>query len=194
LEALRVAEPLGAVVHHRVPSNRWRRYDKMRHTPEGLLVVGDAVASFNPIYGQGMTVAAIEATVLHDCLLRGDHGLARRFFRASARHIRVAWQTAVGSDLALPEVQGPRPLSMRVSNAFLERVLTAVEVDLVVAGQFLRVTGMVDPPARLLRPSILRRVMRARSRRSTNPGSVDEASGGNAAAGVAVAQGVPNRR
>ena len=181
LEALRAAEPLDAVVHHRVPSNRWRRYDKMRRTPDGLLVVGDAVASFNPIYGQGMTVAAIEATVLRDCLQRGDRGLPRRFFRAAARKVRVAWQTAVGSDLALPEVVGPRPMSMRISNAFLERVLTAVEVDPVVAGQFMRVTAMVDPPTRLLRPSILRRVRRARGHlatdgRSIGDGSVDHES------------------
>ena len=180
LEALRSAEPLGAVVHHRVPSNRWRRYDKLRRTPDGLLVVGDAVASFNPIYGQGMTVAAIEATVLRDCLRGGDRGLPRRFFRASARKVRVAWQTAVGSDLALPEVDGPRPLSMRVSNAFLERVLTAAEVDAVVAGQFLRVTGMVDAPTSLLRPAILFRIMRARGRRRTEV-RVDEGSGGHEA-------------
>lgn len=167
LDALRAAEPLGTVVHHRVPSNRWRRYDKMRRTPDGLLVVGDAVCSFNPIYGQGMTIAAIEATVLRDCLRRGDRGLARRFFRSSAKTVRVAWQTAAGSDLALPEVEGHRPVSMRISNAFLERVLTAVEDDPVVAGQFMRVTAMVDPPARLFRPSILRRVARARSRRAT---------------------------
>lgn len=166
VEALRAAEPLGPVVHHRVPSNRWRRYDKLRRMPDGLLVVGDAVCSFNPIYGQGMTIAAIEATVLRDCLLRGDHGLPRRFFRASARNIRVAWQTAVGSDLALPEVIGPRPMSMRVTNAFLERVLAAVEVDPVVAGQFMRVIGMVDPPTRLLRPSILWRVARAEVNRN----------------------------
>lgn len=166
LDSLRAAEPLGAVVHHRVPSNRWRRYDKMRRTPDGLLVVGDAVCSFNPIYGQGMTIAAIEATVLRDCLLRGDRGLPRRFFRSSAKTVQVAWQTAAGSDLALPEVQGRRPMSMRISNAFLERVLTAVEVDPVVAGQFMRVTAMVDPPARLFRPSILLRVARARGHRS----------------------------
>ena len=76
LDAIRTAEPLDEVVHHRVPSNRWRRYDKMRRTPDGLLVMGDAVCSFNPIYGQGMTVAAIEATVLRECLRRGDRGPA----------------------------------------------------------------------------------------------------------------------
>ena len=177
LEAIRTAEPLGEVVHHGVPSNRWRRYDKMRRTPEGLLVVGDAVCSFNPIYGQGMTVAALEATVLRDCLRRGDRGLPRRFFRASARKVRVAWQTAVGSDLKLPEVVGPRPLSMRITNAFLEPVLTAVEVDPVVAGQFMRVTAMIDPPARLLRPSILLRVVLANRRRPAGVRSIDERFG-----------------
>src|ERR1700742_1881647 len=82
IQAIRNAEPLGEVVHHRVPSNRWRRYDKMRRTPDGLLVVGDAVCSFNPIYGQGMTTSAIEATILRDCLRHGTSGLTKRFFRA----------------------------------------------------------------------------------------------------------------
>jgi|HubBroStandDraft_3_1064219.scaffolds.fasta_scaffold07491_3 2-polyprenyl-6-methoxyphenol hydroxylase-like FAD-dependent oxidoreductase len=174
LEAVRTAEPLDDVVHHRVPSNRWRRYDKLRRKPDGLLVVGDAVCSFNPIYGQGMTIAAIEAMVLRDCLRRGDRDLTRRFFRLSARKVRVAWQTAVGSDLTLPEVVGPRPISMRITNAYLERVMTAAETDPVVAAQFMRVTTMVDSPIRLLRPSMLLRSMCAKRGPRTDMQSDDE--------------------
>ncbi len=173
LEAVRAAEPLGEIAHYRVPSNRWRRYDKMSRTPDGLLVVGDSVCSFNPIYGQGMTVAAIEATVLRECLRQGQRDLPRRFFRASARDVRVAWHTAVGSDLALPEVVGPRPLTMRITNAYLERVMTAAETDPVVAGQFMRVIGMIDPPVRLLRPSMLLRVAHTNGRRRTDVRSVE---------------------
>jgi len=183
LEAIRAAEPLGDVAHHSVPSNRWRRYDKMRRKPDGLLVVGDAVCSFNPIYGQGMTIAAIEAMVLRDCLRRGNRDLTRRFFRISARKVRVAWQTAVGSDLTLPEVVGPRPISMRITNAYVQRVITASETDPVVAGRFMRVTSMIDSPIRLLSPSILLRIMRTGGRRRTDVGSVEEGSGGSVAPG-----------
>lgn len=180
-DAIRAAEPISDVVHHRVPSNRWRRYDKMRRIPDGLLVVGDAVCSFNPIYGQGMTIAAIEATVLQDCLRRGPQGLARRFTGRAAKQVRVAWQTAVASDLALPEVPGPRPLWIRINNACLAPVMTAAESDPVVAAQFMRITGMIDSPLRLMRPSFLLRVARAQHRR---PGirPVHEGSGGHVGA------------
>jgi 2-polyprenyl-6-methoxyphenol hydroxylase-like FAD-dependent oxidoreductase len=178
LAALRDAELLEEPARYRVPSNRWRRYDKMRRIPDGLIVFGDAICSFNPIYGQGMTVASTEAIVLRDCLRRGDRDLPRRFFRATAKKIRVAWQMAAGSDLTLPEVVGPRPLSMRITNAYIDRVLTAAETDPVVAEQFLRVSGMIDPPAHLLRPSLMIRVARTnRRRRRADDGPFENLTG-----------------
>ncbi|MCV7156770.1 FAD-dependent oxidoreductase [Mycolicibacterium brisbanense] len=168
LDAVRDAEPLGDVVHYRVPSNRWRRYDTMHRVPDGLLVCGDAVCSFNPIYGQGMTIAAVEALVLRDCLSRGTRNLPRRFYRAGAKKVRLAWQTAVGSDLALPEVAGSRPVSMRISNGYLEKVMTAAETDPDVAQQFLRVVGMIDGPTRLLRPGFVGRVVKANRHRQAH--------------------------
>ena len=156
----RASQPLAEVSQYRFPSNRWRRYDQMARTPDRLLVIGDAICSFNPIYGQGMTVAAIESLILRDCLCDGVGDLPRRFFKGAAKKIEVAWQTAVGSDLTLPQVQGPRPLSTRLTNAYLDRVLAAAETDSVVAQQFLRVTGMIDPPTKLLRPAFVSRVLR----------------------------------
>ena len=164
VETVRAAEPLGSPVRYTFPSSRWRRYDKMRKTPDGLLVVGDAICSFNPVYGQGMTVAAIEAVILGQCLRDGPDKLPRRFFRATGKTIGLAWQTAVGSDLALPEVTGRRTVSMRSSSVYLDRVLTAAESDPIVAEQLLRVTGMIDASSRLLRPAILARVATARRR------------------------------
>lgn len=155
LAAVRNAEPLGEVATHRVPSSQWRRYDRMRRFPDSLLVFGDAICSFNPIYGQGITVAALEALALHDCLRHGDRALSRRFFKAAAKPIAAAWQLAAGGDLALPEVEGPRPLSARIINAYMDWVLTACESDAVVAGQFFKVNTMVDLPSRLLHPAFI---------------------------------------
>src|ERR1700759_1188890 len=104
-------EPLGSLVQPRMPSSQWRRYDKMQRLPEGRLACGDAICSFNPIYGQGMSVAALEAMALRDCLAKGSADLPRRFFKASAKPIRQAWQMAVGGDLSLPEIEGSPPLS-----------------------------------------------------------------------------------
>jgi 2-polyprenyl-6-methoxyphenol hydroxylase-like FAD-dependent oxidoreductase len=166
LAAAHRATPLGGLTHYRFPSNRWRRYDKLARTPDGLLVIGDALCNFNPLYGQGMTVAAIEALVLRDCLRRGDRNLPRRFFRRSAKDIRVAWRAAVNSDLALPQIAGRRPVSTRLGNAYLERVLVAAETDPAVVQQFLRSLNMIDPFTRLLRPSMVLRVLKASRKRA----------------------------
>jgi 2-polyprenyl-6-methoxyphenol hydroxylase-like FAD-dependent oxidoreductase len=165
LAAVRAAEPLGEVIRHRMPSSQWRRYDKMRRFPEGLLVCGDAICSFDPIYGQGMTVSALDAVALRDCLVRSGHDVARRYFRAAAKSIAVAWRMGAGSDLAFPEVQGRRSLSMRMTNRLADWVLTACESDAVVVEKFFRVNNLIDPPVRLMHPSFISRVAAVNLRR-----------------------------
>ena len=70
------------------------------------MVTGDAVCSFNPVYGQGMSVAALDAIALRRCLRGGEQDLPARFFRASAKTTAVAWRNAISADLSLPEVAG----------------------------------------------------------------------------------------
>jgi 2-polyprenyl-6-methoxyphenol hydroxylase-like FAD-dependent oxidoreductase len=158
MSALRCAEPLGEAARYRTPSSRWRRYDKMRRFPAGLLVFGDAIASMDPIYGQGMTVAALQAVELEGCLRRGSNNLAARYFRAAAKPIGVAWQLAVGGDLTIPEVEGPRPLPTRLTNRYVDLVQAAAETDTIIAERFLRVAAFLDSPASLTLPSVVLRV------------------------------------
>jgi flavin-dependent dehydrogenase len=167
LAAIGTGEPLAEVCRFRYPESRWRRYDKMRRFPDGLVVLGDAICSFNPAYGQGMTVAALQAQALGDCLREGTTDLARRYFRAAAKPIGVAWQFAVGADLSVPEVEGRRPMGLRLSNRFVDRLQIAAETDIAVAEQFIRVVGLLDPPATLLHPKMLLRAARVRRPRQT---------------------------
>ena len=130
----------------------------MRRFPDGLLVSGDAICSLNPIYGQGMTLSALNALTLQHCLHRGLDNLAQRYFRAAARPIGIAWQLATTPDLNFPVVHGARTAMARIGSKLTERLLTVCETDAVVAAQFFRVSGLFDPPTRLLQPSILRRI------------------------------------
>jgi 2-polyprenyl-6-methoxyphenol hydroxylase-like FAD-dependent oxidoreductase len=165
LAALRMATPLGPTAQHRYPSSRWYRYDRLRRLPDGLISIGDAVCSFNPVYAQGMTVAALQVLALRDCLSRGTGNLPRRFYRAGAKPIRHAWQQVIGNDLSLPEIEGSPPLSTKLVNPYVERVLTAAEYDPAAMEAFMRVAWLVDPPTRLLRPATITRAMTAERRR-----------------------------
>src|SRR5215207_8508422 len=160
IDAIAAAEPLDDVVTHGFPASIRRRYERLRRFPAGLLACGDAICSFNPTYGQGMTVAAAEAVALRGCLERGERDLAPRLFRAATAPVDHAWQLSVGGDLALPEVEGRRPVRVRLINAYLRRLRARAEHDPAVAGALAAVIGMREPPAHVLRPAVLTRVLR----------------------------------
>jgi len=167
--AIRDAEALDDIVTHRFPADVRRRYERLRHFPAGLLVFGDAICSSNPSYALGMSVAALQAVALRDSLAGGNRDLAGRFFRAARKPTTMAWRLTVGSDLTLPHVQGPRPLPVRVINAYIDRVLSAAERDPAVAEQFVRVAALQHPFRRLFRPSTALRVLLGNLRRDRVP-------------------------
>ena len=113
----------------RFPASVRHRYERLTAFPAGLLVIGDAVCSFNPVYGQGMTVAAAQAMTLHGLLARSAVPDARRYFRAVTAAIDVAWDIAVGGDLAFPQVPGKRTAKVRLVNAYLRRLHAAAARD-----------------------------------------------------------------
>jgi 2-polyprenyl-6-methoxyphenol hydroxylase-like FAD-dependent oxidoreductase len=158
--AIAGAEPLDDPVPFRFPASVRRRYERLAAFPAGLLVIGDGVCSFNPIYGQGMTVAAVEAITLRGLLARGAVPSARRYFRAIAAVVDVPWGVAVGADLAFPEVPGKRSAKVRLVNAYLPRLHAAAAHDEALATSFVRVLGLKDRPEGLLRPDRMLRVLR----------------------------------
>ena len=156
---LQEAEPIGPVLTYGFAYSQRRRFERLADFPERLLVMGDAIASFNPVYGQGMSVAACEALALQRALGGGLGGLHRRFFRAAAKAIDVPWQLAVGADLAIPGVPGERPRAVRFVNAYLGRVFRAAARDPKVALAFMKVAHLIAPPPSLFAPHIVARVL-----------------------------------
>ncbi len=159
------AEPCSDAVAYHYPASQRRRYDRLRRFPEGYLVFGDAVCSFNPVYGQGMSMAAIEAAALDDCLRRGARDtLAHRFFQAIARPIESAWRASAESDLRFPAVTGRRPLRVRLANRYADRLARVAERDHAVAAAVLALINLEAGPEAVMRPTILWRALFGASR------------------------------
>ncbi|GAB2976912.1 FAD-binding monooxygenase [Saccharothrix stipae] len=165
LDAVIASEPLTEIRTHRFPASLRRRYERLRQFPPGLLVFGDAMCSFNPIYGQGMTVAAMESEALRKCLADGETDLARRFFRAAGKIIDPVWQLNALGDLALPEIPGHRSLSTKALNRYVARMQRVATHDPVAATAFIRTIGLLQPPTSILRPDVLARVVAGGMRR-----------------------------
>jgi 2-polyprenyl-6-methoxyphenol hydroxylase-like FAD-dependent oxidoreductase len=165
-ELIRTATPLNDPTPFRFPANQRRRFDNLARFPEGLLVIGDAIASFTPIYGQGMTVSAKEALELRACLRNGTNDLAPRFFKRANRAVDVAWKIAVGNDLKLSGITVGSPLA-RFLNWYVGKLQIAARTDPQAALAFMLVASLIAAPPSLLHPRIALRVLRANLRAAT---------------------------
>jgi 2-polyprenyl-6-methoxyphenol hydroxylase-like FAD-dependent oxidoreductase len=165
-EALREAEPLDEPVPFRHPASVRHRYERLSKFPEGLVVMGDAMCTFNPIYGQGMSVAALQALALRDHLRQHTTPQPMTFFRQIGRIVDVPWTMATGGDLAFPDVVGRRTVPMRLLNLYLAKLLAGAAHDPRLGRAFLRVAGLVAPPQALLAPGVAARALRPVPRRS----------------------------
>lgn len=157
--AVRDGEPLDDPVTHRYPASVRRHYERLTRFPAGFLVLGDAACSFNPVYGQGISVSALEALELREHLLRGTPQ-PRRFFKAISRIIDVPWDISAGSDLGHPEIEGHRPPKVRIGNAYMAKLHAAAVHDGSITRAFMRVAGLVEKPQALMRPGVILRVLR----------------------------------
>jgi len=158
-ELVTSARPLTDIVTYRFPANQRRLYERMRRFPSGYLVTGDAICSFNPIYGQGMSVAATEAKALDDSLAPGLDGLSQRFHVRARKIVDIPWAIATGEDLRFPQVEGRRPPGFHLVNRYLERVHAVASEDPVVCRKFFDVLNLLASPSSLLSPVVAWRVL-----------------------------------
>jgi 2-polyprenyl-6-methoxyphenol hydroxylase-like FAD-dependent oxidoreductase len=152
---VRHAEPLDEARTHPFPASRRLRYEALRAFPAGYLVFGDAIASFNPVFGQGITVAALEGLLLGECLTQGLDRIAQRFFKGASRVVDIPWSTAVLNDLRFPKVAGKRTPMVRFLHGYLPRVYERGTHDAVIARTVLDVVNLGKSPSALLSPRML---------------------------------------
>lgn len=165
------AEPISDITPMKFPYSLRRHYEKLRRFPTGFLVLGDAISSFNPTYGQGMTSAALQVAELDTLLTKqtAPGKLAMAFFKQAAKVIDIPWQLAVGEDFRFAQTSGPKPPGTDLINRYVARVHRATLQDEVVCLALLRVMNLMAPPPSLFHPRIMWRVWRARPLPSLPP-------------------------
>ncbi len=156
------AEPLSDVVTYKFPRSVRRHYEHLSHFPEHYLILGDSVCSFNPVYGQGMTSAALQAAALDDVLMQNPdlRAIAQPFFKRVAGIIDIPWQLAVGEDFRFPETKGRKARGTDIINRYVTLVHRATHDDPVVYDAFLKVMNLIRPPTSLMHPKLVWRVLR----------------------------------
>jgi 2-polyprenyl-6-methoxyphenol hydroxylase-like FAD-dependent oxidoreductase len=156
--ALARAEPVGSPAFHAFPVSRWRRYDKLDRFPAGIVPLGDAVASFNPTFGQGMTMTSLQAGNLRRALQSTescDGDLAAELNRATAKTTRPVWTMNAIADRCFHHADGETPGWYRPVGALFDQFLGAAETEPVLAEWFLRRFSLLDslyliPPASII--------------------------------------------
>ena len=159
---LRTAEPLGEIAVQHYPVSTWRRYDKLRRIPDGLLVIGDAMCSLNPVWGQGMTSAALQAWVLRECLAAGSDDLQQAYFRGAAKKLAPIWRSNRLLDFSVAPADDWRRIPKRLINRITEKVWSSAEADTTMTETFVRTIELLDPITVWLQPATLKRIVGGR--------------------------------
>ncbi len=160
-EAIRRAEPDGEAVMFRIPASIRHHYEQMKQFPEGLIVMGDALCGFNPSYAQGMTAAAMEATVLEELL--GQRGLvdgfSRTFQKRASGQLLVPWIMGMLEDSRHRETVGANMPGFGFMRWYTSRVLKLCSRDEAVVRKFHQVLHMMKPSTILFHPKIIWQVL-----------------------------------
>jgi 2-polyprenyl-6-methoxyphenol hydroxylase-like FAD-dependent oxidoreductase len=162
--AVKDAQPVGEIARFVLPSSVRRHFEKIQTFPRGLLVIGDGLCRFNPVYGQGMSVAAQEAVILNELLAaRTDSPdalgeLALSFFAACHDVIETPWAVAT-SDFVYPKTRGQRPPDFGQRIQYGIALTRLASEDAAVHKLTTEVNHLLKPHSALREPELAKRVM-----------------------------------
>jgi 2-polyprenyl-6-methoxyphenol hydroxylase-like FAD-dependent oxidoreductase len=172
-EALRIAQPLTPIRGFGTPENHWRHFEQMQRWPAGFIVTGDAVCAFNPIYGQGMTVSAMDAITLERCLQEQQRSprahFEQQYQQQIAKITSPVWFLATNEDLRWPTVKlrgaNPNP-GLRLLRNYLDLVLFSAIIDPEIALAYFNVLILATPSSSLIRPRLVAHIFAAATKRA----------------------------
>ncbi len=174
-ERLKDAEPCSPIHCYRRTENQWRHYEQLPAMPAGLIALGDAVCCFNPVYGQGMTAAALGAVTLGQVLSQAGpsahpsqpvHATVTSLFQKQlAKQLKAPWLMATGEDFRWSETVGKRPgwLAHQFQGYF-DRIIQLSTQDAYTHRRFIEVAHLVHPPTVLFEPRIIWKVLTGKGR------------------------------
>jgi 2-polyprenyl-6-methoxyphenol hydroxylase-like FAD-dependent oxidoreductase len=177
-DALRQARPVEELRQFAFPTSSWRHFERSPRLPRGLLPIADAFCRFNPIHGQGMSSAALQARllrdVLEDAVAESDPvvALQQGFMAEVASVLETPWAMATSRDLMFPDTRGPRPENFQASVEFESAMFRAAVTDPVVHKAAMDVNQLLEPRSLLRSPHIMERIEAANGERTgwSHPG------------------------
>jgi 2-polyprenyl-6-methoxyphenol hydroxylase-like FAD-dependent oxidoreductase len=160
-EMARLMEPISPVYANRAIRNRWRHYESWKQRCDGFIAIGDAYVTYNPVYAQGMTAAALSAQMLRSCLIQydpSDPALPSAYHRAQAAIQHDPWMLSAGVDLRFPFTKGEKPLVLRLFNLYLDGIGLAARENHSVRRSMVEVAQLIRPLSDFFQAGIAARV------------------------------------
>lgn len=162
-QLLQEAEPVSDITAFTYKRQRRRHFEKLDRFPDGLVVLGDAACSFDPVFGQGMSVAALQAVELDKLLGTTRGNLAdfpKKFHKRIAQVADLPWKLATTETRRYPEMSKSQPLLLKFMHWYNGKIYSASESDPEVYACFLKVLHLVAGPHNLFHPKIVWRLLR----------------------------------
>jgi 2-polyprenyl-6-methoxyphenol hydroxylase-like FAD-dependent oxidoreductase len=164
-DLIKDAERIADITHHRFPTSVWRHYERLQGFPAGFLVLGDAICSFNPVYGQGMSSAALQVQALQEVLReraarsRSLDELSAEFFPRAAQAVSAPWTLAANFDFAYPQTRGERPPGLAEGATYFAALDSLQAEDIDVQRLVTEVFQLTKPLSALREEPLLSRVL-----------------------------------
>lgn len=162
-EEIKDATPLSVTSIYRVPNIIWRRFDKMQKFPNGLLLLGDTVCRIDPVFGQGMSIAVLEALELQK-LFQDHHQtlnkITTNFHKKAAKIISPVWNMVITEDFRYPGTTGKKPIGLFIQQWYAKNIFLLSSQNQEIYHSFIKVMNLVRPMTILMHPKIIKTVLK----------------------------------